>query len=562
MPETKTSEINGDSYSYEPVFEVDGQEFKKAFYASLVWLKNHQPVINALNVFPVPDGDTGTNMFLTMQSAYNEIADSLENNAGKIISQIAQGALMGARGNSGVILSQLLRGFSRVMDENEVINSDLLMESLAESRNTAYKGVVRPVEGTILTVSKDIADAAETAVKDTKDIISILNQVVSGAAVSVKNTPNLLPILKQAGVVDSGGKGLFIILEGMLRYATGQSLDMDEAQTVEAPIDFDSVRFDELHEEIEPGQDFEIVVDFTPSDEIDLEKLYGQLSEIGTSIQMGEGEKMYRMHIHVPTDNKYQPIELVSKFGVVKKVYIENLLEQMAKGGRKQDFSNEVEEGEIAVIAVSPGDGISRIFQSLGVARIVSGGQTMNPSTNDILKAFDELPTENIIILPNNKNIILSAESTKDMTDKSVAVVPTRNIPQGLVACLRLNPSGDFEEIVEQMEDSLDEVDAGEITIATRSIQINGVKVKKGEVIALLNGELVASSNDITDACLTLLENAETADKEHITLFYGENATQEMVDKLVESISNSYPDHEIEIHNGGQPHYQFILSIE
>jgi len=562
MPETNTIQLNGDSYHYEPVYEVDGQELKKAFYASLVWLKNHQPVINALNVFPVPDGDTGTNMFLTMQTAYNEIAESLDNNAGKIISQIAQGALMGARGNSGVILSQLLRGFARVMDEQKTINSDILVKSLEESRNTAYKGVVRPVEGTILTVSKDIASAAKSAAEDTEELISILNYIVAKAKESVKNTPNLLPILKQAGVVDSGGKGLFIILEGMLRYATGQSLEMDEAEIVGAPINFEAVRFDELHEEIEPGQDFEIVVDFTPSDDIDLDKLYGQLSEIGTSIQMGEGDKMYRMHIHVPTDNKYQPIELVSKFGIVQKVYIENLLEQMNKQGKKQEFTNKIEEGQIAVIAVSPGDGISRIFKSLGVVRIVNGGQTMNPSTNDILKSFDELPTDKIIILPNNKNIILAAKSTKDMTDKKVEVVPTRNIPQGLVACLRLNPSGEFEEIVEQMKDSLDEVDAGEITIATRSIQINGVKVKEGEAIALLNGDLVASSNNITDVCLTLLEKAETTEKEHITLFYGENVTQEMVDNLVKNISDSYPDHEIEVHDGGQPHYQFILSIE
>jgi len=562
MPETNTIQLNGDSYHYEPVYEVDGQELKKAFYASLVWLKNHQPVINALNVFPVPDGDTGTNMFLTMQSAYNEIAESLDNNAGKIISQIAQGALMGARGNSGVILSQLLRGFARVMDEQKTINSDILVKSLEESRNTAYKGVVRPVEGTILTVSKDIASAAKSAAEDTEELISILNYIVAKAEESVKNTPNLLPILKQAGVVDSGGKGLLIILEGMLRYATGQSLEMDEAEIVGAPINFEAVRFDELHEEIEPGQDFEIVVDFTPSDDIDLDKLYGQLSEIGTSIQMGEGDKMYRMHIHVPTDNKYQPIELVSKFGIVQKVYIENLLEQMNKQGKKQEFTNKIEEGQIAVIAVSPGDGISRIFKSLGVVRIVNGGQTMNPSTNDILKSFDELPTDKIIILPNNKNIILAAKSTKDMTDKKVEVVPTRNIPQGLVACLRLNPSGEFEEIVEQMKDSLDEVDAGEITIATRSIQINGVKVKEGEAIALLNGDLVASSNNITDVCLTLLEKAETTEKEHITLFYGENVTQEMVDNLVKNISDSYPDHEIEVHDGGQPHYQFILSIE
>lgn len=562
MPESKTAQVTEEQIIHEPVYKVSGQEIKRLVYASLVWLKNYQQVINSLNVFPVPDGDTGTNMFLTMQSAYNEIAESREENAGKVIHQIAQGALMGARGNSGVILSQLFRGFARVMDKEPVMNAELLVKSLAESRNTAYKGVVRPVEGTILTVAKDTAKAAENAEKRTKDMVFILGEVISAAEESVKNTPNLLPILKQAGVVDSGGKGLLVIFEGMYRFATNQPLDMSEVEAVKAPIDFDAVRFDELHDEIEPGQDFEIVVDFTPVDGLDLKKLYGELSNLGTSIQMGEGDDIYRMHIHVPTEKKYEPIDLVSKFGVVKKVYIENLLEQMEKRAGEEDFSNKVDEGQIAVVAVSPGDGISRIFKSLGVARIVCGGQTMNPSTNDLLQSFNELPTDKVIILPNNKNIVMAAQSAEKMSDKNVAVIPTQNIPQGLVACLRLNPKGNYEEIVKEMNESLDEVDAGEITIATRSIEINGIKVKEGEVIALLNGDLVGSAETVLEACARLLEKADTEDSEHITVFYGENTTQKLVDEVVKHISNTYPDHEIEIHEGGQPHYQFIFSIE
>ena len=546
----------------EPVYSIDGSDLKKLFYASLVWLKNHQPLINSLNVFPVPDGDTGTNMFLTMQSAYNEIAESKEKNLGKVIHLVAQGALMGARGNSGVILSQLLRGFARALDESESMDADLLVKAFSESRNTAYKGVVRPVEGTILTVSKDVAKAAEGALTKGNDLVQILEEVLVAADASVKNTPNLLPILKQAGVVDSGGKGFFIILEGMLRYATGKPVDMEASEINAMTVNLESIKFNELHGEIEDGQDFEIVVDFKPQGELNLQKFYEELSQVGTSIQVGEGDDLYRMHIHVPTENKYEPIELINKYGSVQKVYIENLLEQMGQEAKEKDFSNPVEEGQIAVIAISPGKGISKIFKSLGVSRVVSGGQTMNPSTNDILQAFKDLPTDHVIILPNNKNIILAAETAKKISDKQVTVIPTKNIPQGLVACLRINPSGDYEEIVNEMSESLSEVEAGEITTATRSIEINGLKVKEGEVIALLNGKLIDSSDSVLKACANLLRKADTKDREHITVLYGENTTKEMVDQVVEYINQEYPDHEIEIHEGGQPHYQFILSIE
>jgi DAK2 domain fusion protein YloV len=558
---TKKSE-SSDSENIEPIYSINGQDLKKAFYAALVWFKNHQQVINSLNVFPVPDGDTGTNMFLTMQSAYNEIAESLELNAGKVAKQIAQGALMGARGNSGVILSQLFRGFARVMDEHQEMNAEIFIKALGESRNTAYKGVVRPVEGTILTVSKDIAEEAGKSEGNTSDILQILEKVVKASKDSVENTPELLPILKQAGVVDSGGKGLSVIYEGMYRFATKQSLDISEVEAVQAPIDMSSIKMDELHGEIEEGQDFEIVVDFIPTREIILNELYTDLSEIGTSIQVGEGDEMYRMHIHVPTENKYKPIDLISEYGTVRKVYIENLIEQMQELESSVDFSNPVEEGQIAVVAISPGTGISKIFKSLGVAKVVSGGQTMNPSTQDILQSFENLPTNKVIILPNNKNILMASEAAKNVSVKDVSVIPTKNIPQGMVACLRLNPAGDFNEIVEEMNESLEEVESGEITTATRSIEINGIKVKKGEAIALLNGELVSSSKSLMKACQELLEKANTEEREHITIFQGENATQSMVDDLVELIEKKYPDHEIEIHVGGQPHYQFILSIE
>jgi DAK2 domain fusion protein YloV len=469
---------------------------------------------------------------------------------------------MGARGNSGVILSQLLRGFARELDDFETLDANLLNKAFAESRNTAYKGVVKPVEGTILTVSKDIASASEDLCEHTNNLLDVLDGVIAAAEISVKNTPNLLPILKQAGVVDAGGKGLLVILEGMYRYATGQPVDIGEVSPDNTLVSLDQISQNELHNEIEPGQDFEVVVDFTPNNGFELQTFYDRLADVGTSIQVGEGDEVYRMHIHVSTEKKYEPIEMVGNFGVVKKVYIENLLEQMGKNENENIYANEIEKDQIAVIVISPGSGISKIFKSLGVARVINGGQTMNPSTNDIYAAFKDLPTDKVIILPNNKNIILASKAAQKVSDKNVVVIPTTSIPQGMVACLRLDPNGDFEEIVEEMTEAIGEVETGEITTATRSIEINGVNVKKGEVISLLNGKLVYSSRSINKSCLELLKAAKTEQKEHITIFYGNEVDEDTVEKLVKQIESQYPDHELEIHSGSQPHYQFIFSIE
>jgi len=538
---------------------IDGQGLKILLEAGLTWLKANQQLVNSLNVFPVPDGDTGTNMLLTMQAAYNEIIQSAETNVGKIAHAIAHGALMGARGNSGVILSQLWRGFARALDNLPVLDSETLILALNESKNTAYKGVVRPVEGTILTVAKDVA-ASACQFKGKGVDLAAFETIVADADKSVQNTPNLLPILKQAGVVDSGGKGLFIILEGMLRFVKGQPL---ETSTVVQPLA--QMNLVNALEEVEPGQDYEVVVDFRPNGDLDLEKFYNDLSEMGTSIQVGEGDGLYRMHIHVPTEKRYQPIEYTMNIGTVTKVAIENLIAQMEENqhtaAEKIDFTP-IEPGQIAVIVVSPGNGISRIFASLGAAAVVEGGQTMNPSTEEILNSFENLPTERVIILPNNKNIILAAQNAAAVSVKKVSVIPTKTVPQGLNAMLRHDPDGDLDDLTNEMTNAISEVETGEITSATRSVELNGVEVQQGEVIALLNGSLVASSGDITTACMELLEKADTADRERITLFYGQNYSRQEVNLLSDEIRKKYPRHEIEIHEGGQPHYQLILSIE
>lgn len=541
--------------------EINGKLFKKLFESSLIWLKTNQQTVNFLNVYPVPDGDTGTNMLLTMQSAYAEIEKIGEYNIGKVAGALSQGALMGARGNSGVILSQIWRGFSRALDNYETMNTKLFLEALKEARDTAYKGVVRPVEGTILTVAKDIALAAEKYARSSNNIYGMLEHLVFAADESVKNTPELLPILKKAGVVDSGGKGLFFIFEGMLRYLQNQSLDTP-IMTVQ-PLSMMDI--EDSMEELEPGQDFEVVIDFHPYETIDLEDFYKELSEIGTSIQVGEGDGMYRMHIHVPKEKRNDPIEYIDKLGTLTKVTMENLIEQMESQEREKKSKIDlmpVEQGQIAVVAVSPGPGISRIFASLGVAAIIEGGQTMNPSAEEIVNSFENLPTDKVIILPNNKNIVLAAKSVKDITVKQIEVIPTISIPQGLSAMLRHLPDGDFESVVEDMNEAMQEVDTIEITQATRSVEINEINVKDGEVIGLYNGKLDFSSNDINETCIGILKKIDLGEKERITLFYGNNIDKSDVDTIVENIRSEFTDFEIELHEGGQPHYQFIIALE
>jgi len=543
------------------VSQLDGLGLKQLIEAGMTWLKTNQQTVNALNVFPVPDGDTGTNMVLTLQAAYNEISESGEANIGKMAHMIAQGALMGARGNSGVILSQLFRGFARGLDSLETMDAQLFIKALIEGRNTAYKGVVRPVEGTILTVAKDVAQAAENALAETDDMNMILERIVAEADQSVKRTPDLLPILKQAGVVDSGGKGLFYIYEGMLRHL--KNLPLETPVTTVQPLS--AMNISETMESIEPGQDYEVVVDFRPSNPLDLETFYNDLSKMGTSIQVGEGDGIYRMHIHVPTENRYRPIDYTMGLGTITKVSMENLIAQMVTQDHTKHTKLQlapVEPGQIAVVVVSPGVGISRIFASLGAAAIVSGGQTMNPSTEEILQAIEKLPTDRVIVLPNNKNIILAAQASASMTVKKVVIVPSKSVPQGLSAMLRLEPDGDFEQVAKEMVRALGDVETGEVTIATRSVDINGVSVKQGEVIGLHNGQVVESASNLEDACIGLLKKVHTEDRERITLFYGDNISKNEVNTIVDKIRAAYPKHEIELHDGGQPHYQFIIAIE
>ncbi|HQV63304.1 MAG TPA: DAK2 domain-containing protein [Anaerolineales bacterium] len=538
---------------------IDGQSFKRLIDAGLTWLRTNKDTVNALNVFPVPDGDTGTNMTLTLQAAWNEIKDSGTNHLGEMAALVSKGALMGARGNSGVITSQILRGFSRGVHDKAILDVAAIAKAFGEARDTAYKGVVRPVEGTILTVIKEVAIATEAALGSVKDPIAMLEVAVRAADEAVKKTPELLPVLKQAGVVDSGGKGLFFILEGMLRHVYGESLETPTTMV----HSLSAMDLQGALDEVEEGQDYEIVVDFVPTGELNLESFYGRLEEMGTSIQVGEGEGMYRMHIHVPVEKRYEPIDYIMGIGTVTKVAIENLLAQMDDIQKsKQIQFTAVEPGNIAVVVVSPGLGLSRIFASLGVAAIVAGGQSMNPSTQDILNSFENLPTDKVIILPNNKNIVLAANQAKEVTVKHVAVVPTRTVPQGLAAMLSLIPDGELSVVAEKMSKAMSNVKTGEVTIATRTVEIDGVNVKDGQVIALLDGKLVVSAESVEQGVMELLDKANAAEHELITFFYGEGMPHAEANRIADVVREKYKSHEIEVQEGGQPHYQFIISIE
>ncbi len=340
----------------------------------------------------------------------------------------------------------------------------------------------------------------------------------------------------------------------------GEELDAPDIQI--QPLS----NLEEMEETVEPGQDWEVIVDFRPNKGFILRAYYDELEQIGTSIQVGEGDNMIRMHIHVPHENRYDPIEQTMTYGTVTGVHIENLIDQLSnKHGNKPepvlDFLP-FEPGQIAVVAASPGFGISQIFTSLGAAAIVSGGQTMNPSTEEILSAFRDLPTDKIIILPNNKNIILAAQAAASVSDKKVAVIPCKTVPQGISAILRLMPGMAFETVIQDMVDACNEVETGEVTVATRTVEINGVSVEEGQVIALHNGQLIQACSSLDEAIQSLLLEVDMDERERVTFFYGQDIQFSEVEPLVQAVQNQYPDHEFEIHDGGQPFYQFIIAIE
>lgn len=540
----------------------NGRDFREMFAAATNWLEKSVSDIDALNVFPVPDGDTGTNMLLTMHSTIEE-ADRAASTSVSVVSQaMAKGALIGARGNSGVILSQIMCGMAQGFKEKETFNGSDLANALSHASAMAYKGLSNPVEGTILTVMKDASMAAqEQATKDSNDVISVLEIAINAANESVANTPRLLPVLKEAGVVDAGGQGLYTLLEGALRYLNGEAelLQFRKPQMITSSIPLtpmvvtapervaiDEIPFGYCTEFMLKGQDLEP------------EKLSKKLNSKGESLIVVGNDTTVRIHIH--TLDPGNVIHYAASLGTMHGINIRNMDEQ------HQDFlemqRDRAPATGLAIVAVVPGNRLSDVFSSLGVTAIVPGGQTMNPSTKDLLEAAEQSASDKVIILPNNKNIILTAGQVQALTDKTIRVVPSKTIPQGVAALLAFDYEADFETNVIIMTEALSTVKSIEITRAVRSTRLNGLAIKKKQAIGFLDGALMAVGNKTTDVVNDTLDRAELKKADVITIYYGIDASEAEAKEINNKISLQYPELQVEVVNGGQPHYEYIISVE
>lgn len=553
---------------------VDGHRLKPMFSAALSWLRQHQETVNALNVFPVPDGDTGTNMTLTMTSAWDEIADLEESHVGRLMSKLAHGALMGARGNSGVILSQILRGFAYGVDGHGTLTPATLASAMRVAADTAYKGVVRPVEGTILTVAREMSEEAVAAAQETDDLLRAMERVVERGRASVARTPSLLPVLRQAGVVDSGGQGLLVIFEGMLRHMQGlpvedlvvQEVELSQLHAHAQPEGAGLLEFDEAY-----PYDVQFIV---MGEGLDVEAIRSGIEAMGDCPLTVGDPSAVKVHVHVADPGK--PISFGSLFGSVRDVVVEDMRVQYEAYSATREVLQASrsapavpvallateEKPNISVVVVSTGRGLADVFRSLGATAIVEGGQTMNPSTAQILDAVAGAASDQVIVLPNNKNVLMAAQQAAEVSSKRVMVVPTSSLPQGVAALLALDQTASLEENAAAMAESAAEVVTGEVTQATRDVQINGLHVKEGDAIGLLEDELVVDAQSYDEAVRWLLAAADLDGRELVTLYFGEQVTEVDAQALAEALSEEYEDLEFEVVAGGQPYYPYILSIE
>jgi DAK2 domain fusion protein YloV len=538
---------------------VAGQNLREMFSAATSWLEKSSADIDALNVFPVPDGDTGTNMMLTMRSTMEEAYRAPDHSASGVAKAMARGALMGARGNSGVILSQIVRGLAQGLEGKESFTAADLANALQKSALIAYKGISNPVEGTILTVMKDAAAEARAQVKaGNDDIISVLEATVNAAGESVANTPSLLQVLREAGVVDAGGQGLYTILEGTLRFLKGemelmrlrkpQMIVSDVPHTTPLPqvAGVDEVPYGYCTEFMLKGE------------KLEPDNIRKRLEKKGESLIVVGDESTVRIHIHTLEPGNI--IRFATKLGTMHQVSIRNMDEQ------HQDYLEMQKErmptADTAVIAVASGDGLNDVFVSLGATAIVPGGQTMNPSTKDFLQVVESTLCDKVIILPNNKNIVLTANQVQSLTKKKVKVVPTTTIPQGVAALLAFDYEADFNTNAQIMEKALSPVRSIEITRAVRSTKVNNIKIKRKQPIGLLDGDLVAVGENNQDVVNQILTKLDLEKAEVVTIYYGADADSAEAERISASIMERHPQLQIEVIRGGQPHYSYIISVE
>ncbi|MCC1442612.1 fatty acid kinase catalytic subunit FakA [Staphylococcus aureus] len=547
------------------ISKINGKLFADMIIQGAQNLSNNADLVDSLNVYPVPDGDTGTNMNLTMTSGREEVENNLSKNIGELGKTFSKGLLMGARGNSGVILSQLFRGFCKNIESESEINSKLLAESFQAGVETAYKAVMKPVEGTILTVAKDAAQAAIEKANNTEDCIELMEYIIVKANESLENTPNLLAVLKEVGVVDSGGKGLLCVYEGFLKALKGEKVEAKVAK-----IDKDEFVHDEhdFHgvintEDIIYGYCTEMMVRFGKNKKAFDEREFRQdMSQFGDSLLVINDEEIVKVHVHTEYPGKV--FNYGQQYGELIKLKVENMREQHREVIRKEQHTAKpkMETVETAIITISMGEGISEIFKSMGATHIISGGQTMNPSTEDIVKVIEQSKCKRAIILPNNKNILMASEQAASIVDAEAVVIPTKSIPQGISALFQYDVDATLEENKAQMADSVNNVKSGSLTYAVRDTKIDGVEIKKDAFMGLIEDKIVSSQSDQLTTVTELLNEMLAEDSEILTVIIGQDAEQAVTDNMINWIEEQYPDVEVEVHEGGQPIYQYFFSVE
>ncbi|QTL98166.1 DAK2 domain-containing protein [Iocasia frigidifontis] len=534
---------------------INGDKFKEMLLSSLMWLKEQQSLIDSLNVFPVPDGDTGTNMYLTFLDAVKEVKKIKENDVSKINEALAKGALMGARGNSGVILSQLLRGFSLANKDNKLMDSSHLADSLRKASEIAYQGVLKPVEGTILTVSRKAADGAEMAYKKELDLVAVLENTIAYARDALKKTPQMLPELKEAGVVDAGGQGYLTILEGLLKGLIGQKAyehkDLELIQATEKK---------NIKQNLKYTYCTQVLIE--TNSKRNIKKLRSELEDFGDSLLVVGTDNIIKIHIH--TNHPGVILEYGLKIGSLNDIKIDNMRLQSEEKIRQEEKKQKKEfissQGK-GIIAVGQGEGIKKILHDLGVDIIIDGGQSMNPSTNDFLKAIEDINSLELIILPNNKNVISAARQAASLSDKKVEVVPTKSIPQAISSLLVFNEEAVLSDLKDAMITEMENVKTIEITTAVKDSKVNGLEIKTGDVIGLFNHDIKLHGSDYNEVVIGMI-NEILDDEELLTIYYGEEVSKEEAIALKEQIFNNFDFDEIEIYNGKQPLYPFIISLE
>ena len=542
--------------------KIDAIVLKKALIGALNSLGENKEVVDALNVFPVPDGDTGTNMLLTMKSAVTNAVKEENKTVKEISSALSKGALLGARGNSGVILSQLLRGFKEAVEDKEYIDIEALMEAFVKASEVAYKAVMRPTEGTILTVSKDLASFASKNYRKYTELSKFADDSLIALEASLNRTPELLSVLKEAGVVDAGGKGLYCILKGAIEGARTENLEItvqDINKTKQTAnrkeISTDNIKYGYCTEFIITG------------DTSKVDEFKETISKIGDSMVVVALDDIIKCHIH--SNNPGQVIEEALKLGYLKDIKIDNMRlqhheilfsEEEYKNSNKEEKAKE--HKKYGFIAVSSGDGFTKIFKDLKVDEVVTGGQTMNPSTEDFMEAIDNINADDIFIFPNNKNIIMAAKQTIDLSDKNIHVVETRNMPEAITAMITFDEDMSADEILDNMNEAISEVKTGEVTFAVRDTTIDGKEIKKGNYLAISSSKILASSADLNETTMAMLDELIDEDTSLVTLYLGEDAEKSQAEELIEELEEKYPDIDFEAIESKQALYYYIISLE